>query len=117
MRIIKPSEDVWDAAGVYDKTREQTQEDVNAALAQQISGKYALPSNGIPSTDMAEDVQTALGKAGTALQEVPDSYRTAAAQDEIDEAQDAEIAGVKRILKLTDDVWDASLGIEYEEVN
>ena len=32
------------------------------------NGKYAKPSGGIPSTDLAEAVQTSLGKADTALQ-------------------------------------------------
>ena len=47
-------------------------------------GAYELPSSGIPKTDLASEVQTSLGKANTALQYVPDTYRTAAAQDEID---------------------------------
>ena len=38
----------------------------NAAIA----AKYSKPASGIPKTDMAEDVQTSLGKADTALQEV-----------------------------------------------
>lgn len=47
-------------------------------------GTYSKPSGGIPKDDLAEEVQTSLGKADTALQYVPNTYRTAAAQDEID---------------------------------
>lgn len=55
-------------------------------------GAYVKPSGGIPKTDLASAVQTSLGKADTALQSVPSTYRTAAAQDTIDSAQDAAIA-------------------------
>lgn len=34
-------------------------------------GAYALPSGGIPKSDLASDVQTSLGKADTALQSAP----------------------------------------------
>lgn len=47
-------------------------------------GAYEKPAGGIPKTDLATDVQTSLGKADTALQTVPATYRTAAAQDTID---------------------------------
>lgn len=56
-------------------------------------GTYSKPSTGIPASDLAQAVQTSLGKADTALQSVPSTYRTAAAQDDIDDAQDAAIAG------------------------
>jgi hypothetical protein len=46
--------------------------------------KYTKPSTGIPASDLAAAVQTSLGKADTALQAVPSTYRTAAAQDTID---------------------------------
>lgn len=49
-----------------------------------IAGKYTKPSGGIPSTDLASAVQTSLGKADTALQSVPNTYRTASDQDTID---------------------------------
>lgn len=45
---------------------------------------YEKPSTGIPASDLASAVQTSLGKADTALQSVPSTYRTAAAQDTID---------------------------------
>lgn len=47
-------------------------------------GTYSKPSGGIPTTDLASAVQTSLGLADTALQSVPSTYRTAAAQDTID---------------------------------
>lgn len=47
-------------------------------------GAYVKPSGGIPASDLASAVQTSLGKADSALQSVPPTYRTAAAQDTID---------------------------------
>lgn len=49
-----------------------------------IAEKYSKPAGGIPATDLSDAVQRSLGKADTALQAVPSSYRTAAAQDTID---------------------------------
>lgn len=54
-------------------------------------GTYSKPSGGIPKTDLESAVKTSLGKADSALQSVPSTYRTATAQDAIDAAQDAEI--------------------------
>ena len=48
---------------------------------------YKQPVGGRPKIDLAADVQTSLNLAGTALQAVPDAYRTAAAQDELDTAK------------------------------
>ena len=45
---------------------------------------YKQPVGGIPKSDLAEDVQTSLAKADSALQSVPDTYRTAEAQNIID---------------------------------
>lgn len=45
---------------------------------------YEKPVDGIPKSDLAEDVQTSLDKADSALQSVPDTYRTAEAQNIID---------------------------------
>lgn len=56
------------------------------------TGTYIKPSSGIPKSDLASAVQTSLGKADTALQSVPSTYRTASAQDIIDAAQDTAIA-------------------------
>ena len=47
-------------------------------------GAYEKPAGGIPAADLAATVQTSLDKADTALQTVPATYRTAAAQDAID---------------------------------
>ena len=55
---------------------------VKAAL--DAKGTYSKPSGGIPASDLASAVQTSLGKADSALQSVPSTYRTAAAQDTID---------------------------------
>ena len=62
----------------------------------QVSAKYTKPASGIPKTDLANDVQASLNKADTALQEHQSlaAYRTAAAQDIIDNTkQDKLIAG------------------------
>ena len=48
------------------------------------AGTYTKPSGGIPASDLSSAVQTSLGKANTALQSVPSTYRTASAQDVID---------------------------------
>lgn len=41
------------------------------ATTGQVNAKYTKPSDGIPKSDLAEDVKTSLGKADTALQNVP----------------------------------------------
>ena len=53
--------------------------------------KYSKPSGGIPKTDLASAVQTSLGKADSALQSVPSTYRTASAQDTIDSGKQSKI--------------------------
>lgn len=58
---------------------------LDAANKNYVDKRYIKPSSGIPSSDLASAVQTSLGKADTALQAVPSTYRTAAAQDAIDE--------------------------------
>ena len=63
---------------VGNKTPDQL--DITAAAL----GAYVKPSGGIPKTDLASAVQTSLEKADTALQSIPSTYRTAAAQDLID---------------------------------
>lgn len=68
----------------------------NKTAAELGLGTYSKPSGGIPKTDLASAVQTSLGLADSALQSVPSTYRTAAAQDAIDAAQDAEIAQIPR---------------------
>ena len=54
-------------------------------------GTYSKPSGGIPASDMESAVQTSLGKADTALQSVPNTYRTASDQDVIDGGKQAKI--------------------------
>ena len=61
-----------------------------------INSKYTKPEGGIPKSDLAQDVQNSLNKADTALQEHQSlaAYRTAEAQDLIDNTkQDKLIAG------------------------
>ena len=53
--------------------------------------KYSKPSGGIPKTDLSSAVQTSLGKADSALQSVPSTYRTASAQDTIDSGKQSKI--------------------------
>lgn len=55
------------------------------------TGTYSKPSGGIPKSDLASAVQTSLGKADSALQSVPATYRTAADQDIIDAGKAAKI--------------------------
>ena len=53
-----------------------------AALA--AKGTYSKPTGGIPGSDLTSAVQASLSKADAALQSVPATYRTAAAQDTVD---------------------------------
>ena len=62
-------------------------DDFGGPTAWEAADIYEKPDTGIPKTDLADDVQTSLNLAGTALQAVPDTYRTAAAQDELDMAK------------------------------
>lgn len=57
------------------------------------NGKYSKPTNGIPKTDLAQAVQTSLSKADSALQSVPSTYRTASAQDTIDNGKVDKVTG------------------------
>lgn len=81
--------------------------ELNTNLSDDIASKYTKPSGGIPKSDLASDVQTSLGKADTALQSHQSlaAYRTAAAQDVIDAAQDTAIAGK---LPTTGDAYRAA---------
>jgi hypothetical protein len=54
-----------------------------------VGNAYIKPETGIPKTDLSESVQSSLNLADSAIQSVPDTYRTAAEQDIIDAAQDA----------------------------
>lgn len=55
---------------------------VNVSISQ--ADIYEKPASGIPKSDLADDVQTSLTRADSALQSVPDTYRTAEAQNIID---------------------------------
>ena len=57
------------------------------------TGTYSKPAGGIPKTDLASAVQTSLGKADSALQAVPSTYRTASAQDTIDKGKVDKVTG------------------------
>ena len=57
------------------------------------TGTYSKPTGGIPKTDLAPAVQTSLGKADSALQTVPSTYRTASAQDTIDKGKVDKVTG------------------------
>lgn len=57
------------------------------------NGKYSKPTNGIPKTDLAQAVQASLSKADSALQSVPSIYRTASAQDTIDNGKVDKVTG------------------------
>ena len=57
------------------------------------TGTYSKPAGGIPKTDLASAVQTSLGKADSALQTVPSTYRTASAQDTIDSGKVDKVTG------------------------
>ena len=57
------------------------------------NGKYSKPTGGIPKTDLAQAVQTSLSKADSALQSVPSTYRTASAQDTIDNGKVDKVTG------------------------
>ena len=57
------------------------------------TGTYSKPTGGIPKADLAAAVQTSLDKADSALQSVPSTYRTAAAQDTIDSGKVDKVTG------------------------
>ena len=57
------------------------------------NGKYSKPVDGIPKTDLESTVQTSLDKAETALQSVPNAYRTASEQDTIDSGKVDKVTG------------------------
>ena len=65
--IPDPTSIIDDTAGDGD-TNKVWSADKSADLISAIQQKYTLPSDGIPSSDMASAVQTSLGKADTAYQ-------------------------------------------------
>lgn len=72
-----------------------------AALVGEIGEVYVKPDTGIPKSDLSAGVQTSLDKADSALQSVPSTYRTAAAQDMIDAAQNSLIDPLYTPVTLT----------------
>ena len=80
-----------DISGKQDKSTLEA--DVAAKGFTKNTGTYSKPAGGIPKADLAAAVQTSLGKADTALQSVPSTYRTAAAQDEIDSVKVDKVDG------------------------
>lgn len=73
---------------------------LTAQVAALVGSAYVKPDGGIPKSDLAAGVQASLDLADSALQSVPDTYRTAAAQDVIDAAQDAKINPLYNPLSL-----------------
>ena len=57
-------------------TNTQTLESIVNGINTSIGQKYTKPTGGIPKSDLASAVQTSLGKADTALQSVPATYKT-----------------------------------------
>jgi len=64
--------------------------------------KYTKPQNGIPETDLTDEIRASIGKADTALQQHQSlaAYRASADQDVIDQAQNTAINS-----KSTIEVW------------
>lgn len=71
-----------------------------AALVGEFGDVYIKPETGIPKSDLSAGVQTSLDKADTAIQTIPSSYRTAADQDVIDNAQNEKINPLYNPLSL-----------------
>ena len=80
-----------DISGKQDKSTLEA--DVAAKGFTKNTGTYSKPAGGIPKADLAAEVQTSLSKADSALQKVPISYRTAAAQDVIDRGKVDKVDG------------------------
>ena len=82
--------DLTDKPEIPDAVTEQT---VSGWGFTKNTGTYSKPTGGIPKADLAAAVQTSLGKADSALQSVPSTYRTAAAQDTIDSGKVDKVTG------------------------
>ena len=80
-----------DISGKQDKSTLET--DVAAKGFTKNTGTYSKPAGGIPKSDLAAAVQTSLGKADSALQSVPSTYRTASEQDTIDSGKVDKVTG------------------------
>lgn len=86
-----------DISGKQDKSTLEA--DVAAKGFTKNTGTYSKPTGGIPKADLANDVQASLGKADTALQEHQSlaAYRTAAAQDIIDNGKQDKITSTNKL--------------------
>lgn len=86
-----------DISGKQDKATLEA--DVAAKGFTKNTGTYSKPTGGIPKTDLAASVQASLGKADTALQEHQSlaAYRTAAAQDIIDNGKQDKITSTNKL--------------------
>ena len=86
-----------DISGKQDKATLEA--DVAAKGFTKNTGTYSKPTGGIPKADLANDVQSSLGKADTALQEHQSlaAYRTAAAQDIIDNGKQDKITSTNKL--------------------
>ena len=80
-----------DISGKQDKSTLEA--DVAAKGFTKNTGTYSKPAGGIPKSDLATAVQTSLGKADSALQSVPSTYRTASEQDTIDSGKVDKVTG------------------------
>lgn len=80
-----------DISGKQDKSTLEA--DVAAKGFTKNTGTYSKPAGGIPKSDLAAAVQTSLGKADSALQSVPSTYRTASEQDAIDSGKVDKVTG------------------------
>lgn len=107
---IEAKESTWDAKSNFSGSyNDLTNKPVipNAVTEQTVSGwgftkntgTYSKPTGGIPKTDLAAAVQASLGKADTALQEHQSlaAYRTAAAQDIIDNGKQDKITSANKL--------------------
>ena len=80
--------------------------------------KYVKPTNGIPKTDLAAAVQTSLDKADTALQTHQSlvAYRTAEAQDLIDNMKQDKLIAGENITIAADGKTISAAGVGVLEV-
>ena len=83
-----------------------------------IYSKYTKPDGGIPKSDLAQDVQNSLNKADTALQEHQSlaAYRTAEAQDLIDNAKQDKLVEGENITIAEDGKTISAKGVGVLEV-
>ena len=83
-----------------------------------IYSKYTKPDGGIPKSDLAQDVQNSLNKADTALQEHQSlaAYRTAEAQDLIDNTKQDKLIAGENITIAADGKTISAAGVGVLEV-